>query len=101
MKPDSEIVYGKGGTTFAGPDAIQFLAATQLYHAIRLYLKIGMIPTRGCGPKRMLELAGRYTGKTYKNSRANLELAANEVETWARTMKAALPKTDEKGEAIP
>jgi hypothetical protein len=85
-----------GSTTFVGHDAIQSLAAIQLYHTIRLYLKCGLIPTRGCGPKQMLALAGRYTGKTYKNSRPELERAANDVEKWADTMRAALPVVDDR-----
>jgi hypothetical protein len=91
MTTDSYIHYGKGSTSFVGPDATHYFAALTLYHAIRLYAKHGIRPTRMVGPKQMLAMASRYTGKTYK--RSELAKAADDVETWARTMRAALPET--------
>jgi hypothetical protein len=46
----------------------------------------------------MLALATTFTGKKYRRSEAMK--ASEDVRTWAQTMKAALPKT-ENGEPIP
>lgn len=95
---DSEITYNKDGqpVTFSGPDAVNYYAAASLWSAIRLYLKTGMIPTRGYTLTRMNEAAGRYTGKTYKG-RKGAEQAVEDLHNWVQAMKLALPsKTEER-----
>lgn len=96
--PDgSEIVHHQGGTTFAGPDAVNLVRATYLVSALRMYAKSRMLMTRGATPTHMLRLAGQYTGKTYK--RGEHLQAADDVAKWADTMRAALPVRDERGGA--
>lgn len=89
----SYLEYGKhGATSIVGPDAIAMFRAFTLASGIRLYLKTGLIPTRGCTPKVMRELATGITKKQYK--RSELAKAADDVHEWAITMKAALPAID-------
>jgi hypothetical protein len=98
MNKDSGIDYHPGGTTIYGPDGMKFFQAVQLAGALSLYAKTGMKPTRGVGITQMLALATTFTGKKYRRSEAMK--ASEDVRTWAQTMKAALPKT-ENGEPIP
>ena len=86
---ESSIHYGKSFTAFDGPDAVAYFRATVIYHGLRLYAKTGMKPNRAYSPSAMLRVAGEITGKSYK--RGEYLLAADDLETWAKTMKAALP----------
>lgn len=85
------VVHKSGGTTFAGPDAVNLFRAITLKMSLSLYAKTGMIPTRGVTSTVMLKLAKEYTGKTYK--RGEHEKAAADVQVWIDTMKAAMPVT--------
>lgn len=89
---DSSINYDKDGrfVGVTGKDGVSFYAAAVLCSSIRLYLKSGIIPTRGMNMKRMNELATRYTGQPYKG-RKGAEQAVLDLEAWVQTMKAALP----------
>jgi hypothetical protein len=91
MKSDDEsyIHAGKGATTFVGPDATQLFACTVVASAMRLYLKTGIKANRSYTPTNMLAKASSITGKTYK--RNQLALAADDLDKWCATMKAALP----------
>ena len=86
----SEVVVHKGGgTTFAGPDAVNLFRAITLKSALSMYAACGMIPTRGVTATVMLKIAKEYTGKTYK--RGEHAKAALDVSVWIETMKAAMP----------
>ena len=88
---DSSITYDKNGhaVTFSGPDAVELYRVASIASAIRLYVKCGIIPTRGVGIMKMLAIAGTYTGKTYKRNGATQ--AVEDLNVWVQTMKAALP----------
>lgn len=91
----SEIIHhASGGTTLAGPDAVNLYRAIVLASSMRLFAKTGIKPTRGVGGPQMLAMATQYTGKTY--TRTQMEQAAEDVKHWADTMKAALPTTDKR-----
>ena len=65
MTDQSEIIVGRGGTCFAGPDAVQLFRAATLRSALGL-LKVGIIPTRGLTKTKALAMVTQYTGQTYK-----------------------------------
>lgn len=89
---NSEIVHHPGGTTFAGPDAVNVVRAAHLVSALKLYAKTGMRMTRHASPSVLLALAKEFTGKDYKG-RNKYEDAADDVKVWLDTMRAALPTT--------
>lgn len=88
---DSYIGVNKAGecTTFVGPDSVNYVRATMLASALKLYAKAKIIPTRGVTPTKMLVMATGYTGKKYK--RGEYLKASEDVLKWAHEMKAALP----------
>jgi hypothetical protein len=88
---DSEIIITWSSITYAGPDATAFLAVRMLRSSINLYMKTGIIPTRGVTISRMLAAAGQRTGKKYKRGQAAQAVA--DLDTWIATMAAALPVT--------
>jgi len=94
----SEVVISRGGTMFAGPDAVSLFRAITLRAALRLYARTGIKTTRGAGPKVMLTIAKEYTGKTYKGT-AKFDDAIADLDTWIATMKAAMPVTDTREQA--
>lgn len=89
---DSHIEYNEKGeaTAFVGEDAVSFFAAAVLVSALRMYAKCGIRANRAYTPTNMRVAATRITKKSYK--RTELLKAADEVEAWAWTMKAALPQ---------
>jgi hypothetical protein len=89
---DSEIRYSPHSTTFAGSDAVELVRAVSLKHALLLYAKTGMRITQAASPTVMLEMAKRYTGRTFKGVNKYRD-AAEAVSVWVETMKAALPAT--------
>jgi len=86
---DSHIDLTNGGTSFVGHDAVNLFRAMTLKSSIRMYMKCGLIPTRGVTITKMLVMAGEYTGKTYKRGQG--ELAMNDLVVWIETMKCAMP----------
>lgn len=91
----SYINQGQNGTvSFVGADATALFAAMVLVRAIRMYVSHGIKASRNYTPANMLAAASRITHKQYK--RGQLAMAADDVQKWADTMKAALPVT--KGE---
>ena len=88
---DSSITYSKNGeaTSFNGRDAVELYRVASIASAIRLYVKCGMIPTRGVTITKMLAIASTYTGKTYKRGQG--QQAVEDLNVWVQTMKAALP----------
>lgn len=89
---DSYIEYSKSrkeATSYVGSDATQLFRVNMLKSAIRLYVKTGIIPTRGMGIKKMLKAAEQYTGRKYKTSEANV--AIEDLHHWVTCMVSALP----------
>jgi hypothetical protein len=76
-------------TSYVGPDAVQAFRALTIASGLRLYAKTGMKPNRAYTPTAMLKAATGITGKTYKRG-AYVE-AADDLQSWANEMKAALP----------
>lgn len=91
MTAQSHIDVTKSSTVYSGPDATRYFAVKVLRSSINLYLKTGMIPTRGVTISRMLAIAGQTTGKTYKRGQGCAAIA--DLDTWLATMRAALPVT--------
>jgi len=87
---DSEIHQQDGRiVAFIGDDAMRLAKARLLRSSIKGYIKFKIIPTRGMTITRMLEEAGKFTGKHYKSS--HKELAVEDLEKWILAMQAALP----------
>lgn len=86
---DSSIIYGAGGTSFVGPDAVELFRVAVLASAMGLY-KAGIKPSRNAmtGPQALKD-ASRYTGVTYK--RGEYDRAKADLKVWIETMKSALP----------
>jgi hypothetical protein len=91
---DSYISHGKGGTMFAGPDAVMLFQATALRSGLGL-LKVGIKPSRGWTITRALQMATSYSGKTYK--RTEIDRAMADLKLWIDAMRCALPveRTDD------
>jgi hypothetical protein len=91
MADESSITFDKSGNAigFQGPDAVAMYANASLAMHLRLFAETGIRPTRGVGPKQMLAMAGKVTGKTYK--RSECLVAAADLSKWVQEMKAALP----------
>ena len=87
--PDSYIHTFPGGTAFVGNDAVRLYAAITLRSAIKLYLKAGIIMTRGATISSLLRQAGARTGKTYRRGQG--EAAVADLTTWITAMQSALP----------
>ena len=67
MTTNSITSYGNnGGTTFAGPKAVDVLRCAMLKRFIALHAKTGIIPTRGVTITKMFTMTTEYTGKKYK-----------------------------------
>lgn len=95
MQSQSHIVVNKEGrvTAYVGEDSTNLCRAITLKHALKLYAKCGLIPTRGVTITVMLRIAKEYTGKNYKRGQAMQ--AAEDVGVWIETMRAALPVVEE------
>lgn len=90
MQSDSYIEVSPHATVLVGPDAMAFLTASQLKAHIRLYMRAGIVPTRGVGIMKMLQLAHEIT-KHGPYRRAQAYQAVQDLSDWCATMKAALP----------
>lgn len=89
---DSHIVYSKGrgeATSYVGRDATELFRVNMLKISIKLWIKTGMMPTRGMGIKKMLKMAEQYTGRKYKTSEA--AYAVEDLHNWVSVMVSALP----------
>jgi hypothetical protein len=85
---DSNITVSQGGTTYAGPDAVNLYRAAVIRSALKLLIK-GIKPTRGATMTSTLALVKEYTGKTYKRTEG--ERAIDDMTIWIETMKSAIP----------
>lgn len=77
-----------GGTMITG-NAISLYRAITCKHAIALYLKTGMRPSRMVTPTAMRQIASEYTGKEYGKSRKGLETALADLTEFIDSAKAA------------
>lgn len=85
---DSSITYSKGGTMFAGPDAVAVFQAAALSSGIGL-LQVGIKPRRDWTMTKALAKATEFTGVKYKRGEA--VKARADLKVWIETMKSALP----------
>lgn len=94
---DAEIVYRKNGelSTLVGKDAVELARVRTIIMGIKINIRTGgkMMLTRGASITRLLEMAGKYTGKKYK--RTEKEKAVADLEVWFREMRDALPQRTE------
>jgi hypothetical protein len=96
MNDNSEIIHhANGATSLVGPDAVNFYRACTLKSSLGLWLKTKMVPTRGMTITRMLGLVPEYTGKKYTTRQVDAAIA--DLDVWICTMRAALPRTRERG----
>lgn len=89
---DSFIRYSKSrgeATSYVGRDATELFRVNMIKVSIKLYMKTGMIPTRGVTISKMLKMAEQYTGRKYKKSEA--AYAVEDLHNWVTTMVSALP----------
>lgn len=89
---DSHIVYSKSrgeATSYVGRDATELFRVNMLKSSIKLWMKTGMMPTRGIGIQKMLKMASTYTGRKYKKSEA--AYAVEDLHNWVTCMVSALP----------
>jgi hypothetical protein len=92
MSEDSYIRYSKSrgeATSYVGRDATELFRVNMIKVSIKLYMKTGMIPTRGVTINKMLKMAEQYTGRKYKKSEA--AYAVEDLHNWVTTMVSALP----------
>jgi hypothetical protein len=89
---DSFIRYSRGrgeATSYVGRDATELYRVNMIKISIKLYMKTGMIPTRGVTISKMLKMAEQYTGRKYKKSEA--AYAVEDLHNWVTCMVSALP----------
>lgn len=95
VKDNTAITHSNGSTLLTG-DAIEFYRRAQLKAFIGLYIKTGMIPTRGVTISKMLKLATEITGQTYKNNREGWLKAEADLDKNVKTLRAAIPDVDNR-----
>lgn len=89
---DSFIRYSKSrgeATSYVGRDATQLYRVNMIKISIKLWMKTGMMPTRGVTITKLLKMAEQYTGRKYKKSEA--AYAVEDLHNWVTTMVSALP----------
>jgi len=87
----SSIEHSDGGSMYSGPDAIAVVRAYYLASGLKMYATCGLRPTRGVGPRDMMKMAEKLTGKKFK-ARDYLGAAAA-VKEWASLMRSGIPET--------
>lgn len=87
-------IYGNGGMSVSGPNAMRLYAAITLKHALLLYYKTSIRPSRNVTPTSMLKLAEGYTGKKYK--RGEYRLAAEDLDVWVEATRPTIPVEDNR-----
>ena len=76
-------------TSYIGPDATQLFRARMIRHGLIGWQKFKMKPSRGVTVTRMLDAAGKYTGKKYKTR--EIAQAIDDMDVSVKTMLIALP----------
>jgi hypothetical protein len=75
-------------SAYVGPDATRYFQAKVLCMGLRAR-KSGIQLARNYTPKRLFKTATSFTNKPYKIT--EYDEAIKDLETWLRTMEAALP----------
>lgn len=92
MSEDSYIRYSRGRgevTSYVGTDATSLYRVNMIKVSIKLWMKTGMMPTRGVTITKLLKMAEQYTGRKYKKSEA--AYAVEDLHNWVTCMVSALP----------
>jgi hypothetical protein len=84
----NEIVHSKGGTMFAGEQAVDVLAMITVAHGMKLYAKTGMKPNRAYTPTAMLKFASEKLGRKFK--RTQMLEAAEALLAFAQAKRAMI-----------
>lgn len=69
-----------GSVSIVGRAAVDMFRGKVLASAIGLWLKTGMLPTRGVGVRDMARMATEYTGKQYAGSKKGLAQAKADLD---------------------
>jgi hypothetical protein len=89
---ESYITFSKNGTqSYVGPDATEYYRAKVLLSGLGL-LKKGLRINKYATPKQLLKMAGKYSGKTYKQRQ--YDEAIHDVTVWLQAMALALPMVE-------
>ena len=96
MMDNTAVEHCSGGMTLTG-DAIELYRWATLLQAIKLYQKIGMIPTRGVTIAVMLKQAAVITKpvKAYTTGKG-VQQAIDDLTNYVQTLRAAIPHVDGK-----
>ena len=94
MSHDSGVTIANHATTYFGRDGVELFRVKTLKSSISLWLKCGLIPTRGVTITKMLKLATHYTGQKYTTKKA--QQAVEDLQAWIDTMSSALPIDDQR-----
>lgn len=85
MSNDSEItVTASGSVCYSGKDTVSLFRAITIKTSIDFYAKTKMKMTGHLTPSLMLQIAGEYTGKTYKRGQYNQ--ASEDLAVWIETI---------------
>jgi len=96
INDDSEIRHWKGGTTFSGPDAVEYFRVAQLWAMMGVFEKPNGLRWKHLSKTLALRLAGERTGKKYK--RGEFAKARADLKIWLDVAKSSLPIIDETGD---
>lgn len=91
---EPEIQYNKDGSLRAliGREAVDLMRVQTIISGIRMNIATGgkLMLTRGATITRLLQLAGEYTGKSYK--RSEKQEAMDDLRVWFNNMKSTIPE---------
>ena len=90
---EASITVSPQATVYSGERATRMLQGRVLASSLRLYVKTGMIPSRGVTITYMLKLAEQITGQKLKRGEALK--AAEAVQAWADKERDAIGVTFE------
>jgi len=87
---EAQITYNAEGYAvgFTG-DAVEIFRAATCATSLKLFLETVIKPCRGVGLKQMLDIAGSYTGKTYKGRKSGAQAVAD-LAAWIATAKLSV-----------
>ena len=91
---NNKIINSDGGIVFAGQKSTSIYQACVIRQGLRLYAATGMKHSSHVGPTKLMEIAARITGKTYKRGRY-LEAAAD-LDEWIDAARRDVEIVDER-----
>jgi hypothetical protein len=94
MTDPTAITHHDGGTTMTG-DAIELYRWKVVQQSIGLYMKTGMLMTRGATITHLLTLASGITKKQYGRGKKAQQQAYDDLQVSIETLRAAIPHVDE------